>query len=132
MDEVFIDDGRALTDAEQRAMNATLVIFFLTVQSSYAADVESPATLDTFDTVQFYQSESSGACRIKSYATDHDGHVWSIGKTVEDIVTLARSSSANRYGDVLGEDYVLSSTTGTEGLRKELVARGLSAHLEIS
>jgi hypothetical protein len=30
-------------------MNATLVIFFLTVQSSYSADVESPATLDTFD-----------------------------------------------------------------------------------
>jgi hypothetical protein len=113
-------------------MNATLVIFFLTVQSSYSANVESPATGDTFDTVQFYQSESSGAWRIKTYAADQDVHVWSIGKTVGDIVTLARSNTEKHYGDVLGEAYVLDSTTGVEGLRKELVARGLSAHLEIS
>ena len=113
-------------------MNATLVIFFLTVQSSYSANVESAATADVFDTVQFYGSDAAGAWRIKTYAIDQDVHVWSIGKNIEDIVALARSNTEKHYGDVLGEGYILKSTTGVEGLREELAARGLSTHLEIS
>ena len=113
-------------------MNATLVIFFLTVQSSYSADAESAATDDIFDTVQFYESEAAGAWRIKTYATDQDVHVWSIGKNIEDIVALARSNTEKHYGDVLGEGYILKSTTGLEGLRNELASRGLSTHLEVS
>ena len=113
-------------------MNATLVIFFLTMQSSYSADTESPATEEAFDTVQFYQSDTSGGWRIKTYATDEDVHVWSLGKSVEDIVSLARSNTEKHYGDVLAEGYILTSTTGIDGLRQELAARGLSTHLEVS
>ena len=114
------------------SMNATLVIFFLTVQSSYSADVESAATDDVFDTVQFYSSGEAGSWRIKTYATDQDVHVWSIGNNVEDIVALAHSNTEKHYGDVLGAAYVLESTTGVDGLRKELAAHGLPTHLEIS
>jgi hypothetical protein len=53
-------------------------------------------------TVQFYESDN-GSWRIKTYATDQDVHVWSLGKNVEDIVSLARSNTAKHYGDVLSE-----------------------------
>lgn len=57
-------------------MNSTLVIFFLSVQSSYAENTEADATEDAFDTVQFYESER-GSWRIKTYAVDQDVHAWS-------------------------------------------------------
>lgn len=49
-------------------MKTTLVIFFLSVQSSYAANTEVPASEDAFDTVQFYGC-ASGCWRIKTYCT---------------------------------------------------------------
>jgi hypothetical protein len=112
-------------------MDATLVVFFLAVQSSYSANTEIEATEEVFDMVQFYQSDR-GAWRIKTYATDQDVHVWSLGGSIEDIVALARSNIEKHYGDVITEGYVLKSTSGVEGLRQELAARGLSTHLEIS
>jgi hypothetical protein len=112
-------------------MKTTLVIFFLTVQSSYARNTEEAATDEVFDTVQFFESESGG-WRIKTYATDQDVHVWSLGAQVEDIVSLARSNTDKHYGDVLLEGYILRSEAGIDGLRNELAARGLSTHLEIS
>jgi hypothetical protein len=72
-------------------MKATLVIFFLTVQSSYSDNSEEAATEQAFDTVQFFQSENSG-WRIRTYARDQDVHVWSLGKQVVDIVALARTN----------------------------------------
>jgi hypothetical protein len=112
-------------------MNTKLVIFFLTVQSSYSDNTEEPATDKVFDTVQFFESETGG-WRIKTYATDQDVHVWSLGDQVEDIVALARSNTEKHYRDVLSEGYILESDTGTDGLRRELADRGLSTHLEIS
>jgi hypothetical protein len=112
-------------------MNAKLIVFFLTVQSSYSANAEEPATDEAFDTVQFFES-ATGSWRIKTYAMDQDVHVWSLGKTAEDIVALARSNTKKHYGDVLSEGYILESDTGIDGLRRELADRGLSTHLEIS
>jgi len=112
-------------------MNAKLVVFFLTVKSSYSADTEEPATAGAFDTVQFFESET-GSWRIKTYAMDQDVHVWSLGSKVEDIVSLARSNTEKHYGDVLSEGYILETDTGIDGLRDELAERGLSTHLEIS
>jgi|SRR5690606_25246387 len=112
-------------------MNTRLIIFFLTVQSSYSANTEEPATPEKFDTVQFFESDNGG-WRIKTYATDQDVHVWALGKEIEDIVALARSNTEKHYGDVLAEGYILESETGIDGLRQELAERGLSTHLEIS
>jgi hypothetical protein len=112
-------------------MNAKLIIFFLTVQSSYSANAEEPATPETFDTVQFFESDKGG-WRIKTYATDQDVHVWALGEKVEDIVALARSNTQKHYGDVLADEYILESATGVEGLRQQLAKRGLSTHLEAS
>jgi hypothetical protein len=112
-------------------MNSTLVIFFLSVQSSYARNTESEATEEAFDTVQFYESDR-GCWRIKTYATDQDVHAWFLGNDVEDIVALARSNTEKHYGDVLTEGYVLRTDAGVDGLRRELAERGLPEHLEIS
>jgi hypothetical protein len=111
-------------------MKTTLIIFFLTVRSSYSADAEEAATAEAIDTVQFHQLESGG-WRIKTYAMDQDVHVWSLGK-VDDIVSLAKSNTEKHYGDVLAEAYILESRSGIDGLRQELAVRGLSTHLEIS
>ena len=68
----------------------------------------------------------------KTYATDQDVHVWSLGRDVADLIALARSNTEKHYGDVLTEGYILESEDGSDGLRRELADRGLSAHLEIS
>lgn len=112
-------------------MKIVLVIFFLSVQSSYLKDSEQDATDEVFDTVQFLATDS-GAWRIKTYATDQDVHVWSIGGTPGDIVELARKNTEQHYGDVLCEGYIIEAPDGIEGLRRELRERGLSDHLEIS
>lgn len=112
-------------------MNVVLVIFFLTVQSSYLSNSEAEATKDSFDTVQFVATDN-GAWRIKTYATDQDVHVWSIGASPKNIVDLARQNTEKHYGDVLSRGYVIKSTAGIEGLRHELKKHGLSNDLEIS
>lgn len=112
-------------------MKTVLVIFFLSVQSSYSGNTESPATEETFDTVQFYSSNGSN-WRIKTYATDQDVHIWSLGDNDTDIVTLARSNTEKHYGDVLSEGYIIKTEEGLEGIRREIAKRGLSTHLEVT
>lgn len=55
-------------------MKTVLVIFFLSVQSSYSGNTEIAATPESFDTVQFYESNGS-VWRIKTYAQDEDVHL---------------------------------------------------------
>ena len=110
-------------------MTTVLVVFFFSVQSSYAQNTEFDATEESFDTVQVYCAD--GTCwRIKTYATDQDVHVWNIGD-VKDIVTLARANTEKNYGD-LTEGYILESETGLDGIRAQLVQKGLSPTLEVS
>lgn len=112
-------------------MKTILVIFFLSVRSSYSGNSELPATDDAFDTVQFYASEG-GNWRVKTYAQDEDVHIWSLGPNVADIVSLARANTEKHYGDVLTEGYVIETDGGLEGVRRELEKRGLDANLELS
>lgn len=111
-------------------MKTVLVIFFLSVQSSYSSNTEVSATPISFDTVQFYASNGS-AWRIKTYAQDEDVHIWSIGSNVNDIVTLAKENTVKHYGDVLADGYVIETNDGLEGVRRELSSRGLDVHLEL-
>jgi hypothetical protein len=111
-------------------MKIVLVIFFLSVQSSYSSDVEMHATTGAFDTVQFYSSNGK-TWRIKTYASDQDVHIWSLDPSITDIVALARTNTEKHYGDVLSEEHIIETEEGIEGLRSELAARGLSTHLEL-
>ena len=119
----------ALSAAILFSMKTVLVVFFLSVQSSYSSNTEEPATEDAFDTVQFYSANGSH-WRIKTYATDQDVHIWSLGNNVQDMVALARANTEKHYGDVLTEGYVIETDDGLDGVRRELEKKGLSAHLE--
>lgn len=112
-------------------MKTTLVIFFLSVQSSYSENSEAAATEETFDTVQFFAA-SGMSWRIKTYAQDQDVHVWSLGSNVADLVALARSNTEKHYGDVLTEGYIIETNKGVDGVRRELRKRGLAPNLELT
>jgi hypothetical protein len=58
-------------------MNTVLVIFFLSIQSSYSGNTEVAATHKSFDTIQFYSSNGS-AWSVKTFAQDQDVHIWAI------------------------------------------------------
>lgn len=111
-------------------MRVVLVIFFLSIRSSYLRNEEYDASDEAFDTVQFVWT-AEGAWRIRTYAEDQDIHTWSIHSAAEDIVALARQNTEKHYGDVIVEGYVIDTPDGEEGVRRELHARGLSEHLEI-
>lgn len=111
-------------------MSTQLILFRLTIRSSYTANTEEPATEDEFDTIQFFAANGS-AWRIKTFATDQDVHIWSLEATeIGDLVELAVSNTEENYGDVMDEGYILESDTGLEGIREQLSLRGLAPHLK--
>jgi hypothetical protein len=111
-------------------MRVVLVIFFLSIRSSYLRNEEHEASEDVFDTIQFVSSEQ-GAWRVRTFADDQDVHTWSMRIAPDDLVALARQNTEKHYGDVLAEGYVIDTADGIEGVRRELLERGLSEHLEI-
>lgn len=110
-------------------MKTVLIIFFLSVQSSYSDSMEISATEDVFDTVQFYSANGRN-WRIKTCAINEDVHIWSLGADIPDIIGLARANTEKNYGDVLSEGCIIETEEGIEGIRAELAERGLSTHLE--
>ncbi|ADB17653.1 hypothetical protein Psta_2988 [Pirellula staleyi DSM 6068] len=111
-------------------MKTVLVVFFLSVQSSYSGDTETTATEEAFDTVQFYSANGTN-WRIRTYARDQDVHIWSLGSDVADLVALARAHTEKHYGEVLTEGYIIETEEGLEGVRHELEQRGLPPNLEL-
>ncbi|WP_338849649.1 hypothetical protein V8J88_11370 [Massilia sp. W12] len=111
-------------------MKMVLVIFFLSVQSSYSENVETAASDTAFDTVQFYAADGKN-WRIKTYAKDQDVHIWSLDRNLADIVALARTNTEKHYGDVLTGGYIIETQEGLEGLRRALSARGLAPNLQL-
>ena len=81
-----------------------LVLAILTVQSSYAQEVEQPAQRVP-DTVQFWFAPDS-QWRIKTFALDHDIHVYQIRG--ERLTTeFAQNNIRKSYGDVTDRVFVL-------------------------
>jgi hypothetical protein len=113
------------------AMKTVLVIFILTIQSSYSNNVEMPGSSRSFDTVQFFAARDS-AWRVKTYARDEDVHIWNIKSHADEILSVAKKNTLKNYGDVIRETYVIETNDGIEGLHKELSRRGLDDHLEVS
>src|SRR3546814_4890603 len=110
-------------------MKTVLVVFFLSVQSSYSGNTEIAATEDAFDTVQFYAANGT-SWRIKTYAQDQDVHIWSLGSKVADLVALARTNTEKHYGDVLTEGYIIETEEGLEGVRRELRSEEHTSELQ--
>jgi hypothetical protein len=114
-----------------KAMETILIIFVLTIQSSYVQNIETAAVGFNADTVQFL-IDPNQAWRIKTFATDQDVHVYSLGLPSETIENLVIESTERTYGDVISKKYVLRSRTGIEGLKDELKNVSLNQSLEVS
>jgi len=110
-------------------MKIVLVLFILTIQSSYSGNTEVPATAAAYDTLQFVETPTQ-QWRIKTFAQDQDVHIWSLGQG-RDIVELAKANATKHYGDLIKETHVITSDDGIDGLRRALRERGLDANLEM-
>lgn len=85
------------------------------------------------DTVQLWIGPT-GCWRTRTYALDHDIHVYLLESTPADVLALAERNTRQHYGDVLDRFLVLAiddleDGAGTSGV---LRATGLGGQLESS
>ncbi|HEY5808521.1 MAG TPA: hypothetical protein VIT67_11160 [Povalibacter sp.] len=112
-------------------MNTVLIVFTLTIQSSYAEDTEAEADEDSFDTVQFFITATS-AWRVRTFSVDEDVHVYSLGAPTPDLADTVISSTEKTYGDVIAAKHVFTAAGGIEELKQELESAGWPASLKQS
>src|SRR5262245_21305082 len=75
---ISVSFAHMATAAETNALTkGTLIIGILTIESSYAQNTERPSR-GVPDTLQFWIAPDR-AWRIRTYATDHDIHPYSLG-----------------------------------------------------
>lgn len=115
-------------------MKGTLVLTILAVKGSFREDLELPvvSAVDVPDTVQWWVS-SAGCWRIKTFAIDHDIHVYSLGKP-ENLEETALANTIKTYGDVIRSNHTISLNNAyDEGeVRSAFLAEGLEPRIEIS
>jgi hypothetical protein len=112
-----------------------LVLAMLSTESSYASEIERPATACA-DTAQFWFG-SSGAWRVRTYAIDHDIHIYQVGTSgaVPDFHREAGEAHIKKhYSDVLAKLVVLrfKEPTNKVEVAQVLASQGLSGTLEVS
>ena len=100
----------------------TLIIYKLTVESSYADDFERPAE-ESFDTIQWWIGNKR-AWRIKTYAVDNDIHPYRLetNKPKSELLELAAANTKKNYGDVIGKRFIIEIPDGpSEEIVRELL-----------
>ena len=112
-------------------MQSVLVVYVLSIQSSYAEDSEGPADEDTFDTVQFFIGPDA-AWRIRTFSVDEDVHVYSLGTPNPETLDTVCDSTEKTYGDVVAAKHVFESDDGVDGLRSQLATSDLGDTVEVS
>lgn len=107
-----------------------LVVALLTTESSYKSEIERP-TSAVEDTIQFSIS-SSAPWRIRTYAIDHDIHVYSLGGDITP--TVAEAHIDKHYGDILKKRYTLTFKNPKDSVEVSRVLQdaGLSGSLEVA
>lgn len=106
-----------------------LVLALLTTESSYKSEVERPAT-KVEDTIQFWFG-SEGPWRIRTYAIDHDIHIYSISPSFDE--ASAKAHVAKHYAEIVKKQYVIrfKNTTDAKAITKTLREAGLQGTLEV-
>lgn len=112
----------------------TLIVALLTVESSYVQEVERPVKAVP-DTVQFWLAPDS-QWRIKTFAIDHDIHVYRIGAAAgvgRLTAEFARNNIKKSYGDVTAEIVALEFANPADPteVQKVLGERHLGGKLEL-
>jgi hypothetical protein len=109
---------------------STLLVFRLTIQSSYAQNAEQVADADHFDTVQWWLA-ADHAWRIKTFAMDEDIHCHHIGGSIAE--SFARESTERNYGDVIATSFSveLNSLANAESIANAMREFGGAEALEV-
>ncbi len=116
-------------------MTFTLIFALLTIQSSYAREVEQPAS-GVPDTVQFWITPNS-QWRVRTYAMDHDIHVYSLEAAPDkEKVTpeFAVEHIKKHYADVTASlvEITFNDPTDTKEVERVLAEHRLTGSLEVS
>ena len=112
-----------------------LVFALLSTESSYKADIERPST-GVADTAQFWFG-ASGPWRIRTYAIDHDIHVYALKGSSDKPTHQVGDAEAHlrkHYGDVLKKIEILrfKDPRNQAEVARVLAAHGLSGTLEVA
>lgn len=79
---------------------ATLIVFRLSIKSSYSENIEEPADATDFDTLQWWLGDDE-CWRIRTYAVDDDIHVYLLEQPIAPAQAI--EVSQRYYGDVVGD-----------------------------
>ena len=112
-----------------------LVVALLTTESSYKSEIERP-TSSVPDTVQFWFG-AKDPWRIRTYAIDHDIHIYSLGTRPDGThftIGEAEAHISKNYGEVLQKHYVIKFNNPTDLVESNrlLKRHGLSGKLEVA
>jgi hypothetical protein len=123
------------TEETNPARRGTLVVGVLTIESSYAQNTERSAR-EVSDTLQFWIGSGS-AWRIRTYATDHDIHVHSLGdlgKMKDRPIDFAHEHISKHFGDLLASTLVLEfrDISNTNECQRLLREHNLKGSLEVA
>jgi hypothetical protein len=104
-------------------------VFRLTIQSSYAHNVEFAAVGDRFDSVQWWFAETE-AWRVKTFAADLDLHPHHIRGPITEQIAI--ETTLKNYGDVIAERFAVhfEDPFDTAEVERVLAGRGGAAALE--
>jgi hypothetical protein len=96
-----------LTNGSIEDMRGVLLLCVLTVKSSYSRNIEIALSRagDIPDTLQWWFGES-GCWRIRTYAIDHDIHVYGVGDSPNTTVEFAKENNLKHYRNVISNQFV--------------------------
>lgn len=109
----------------------TLIVFRLSIKSSYTDDVEEPADAADYDTLQWWLDET-GCWRVRTYAMDDDIHFYLIERPIGAVEAIA--ASRRHYGDVIGDFFQvdLDNAQDRDELEVKLADLGGAESLEFA
>lgn len=114
-------------------MKGILIIYILTVSSSYSENKELPADM-FYDVVEYWITDSN-AYRIKTYSTDLDIHVYQFRiDNLDNGLKLADKNTQDNYGDIIKKrvKLELNGNETKEQLDSILKGNGLEGRFEIN
>ena len=112
-----------------------LILALLTTESSYKSEIERPA-LKVEDTVQFWFG-AHGPWRIRTYAIDHDIHIYSLGNNGNEPAFSQKQATthvAKHYAEILKKQYVIKfkNPSDVNEVSQALKSNGLQGTLEVA
>jgi hypothetical protein len=116
-------------------MRGTLLLSVLNIKSSYSEKLEIVLedSQSIPDTIQWWFG-TNGCWRIRTYAIDHDIHVYKIGDSPQTTLEMANKNNLKNYGDLIKVQHVVRivDCSDRSELEKEFGKIRLVANMEIS